>query len=52
MVSEGERGCNKLGKMRGGDEVVVEAMSSGSLRMVVEDEGGGCGRELGEMKEG
>jgi len=45
VVSEGERGCNKRGKMRGGgDEVVVEAMSSGSLRMVVEDEGGGCGR--------
>ena len=44
MVSEDERGCNKLGEMRGDDEVVVEAMSSGSLRMVVEEEGGGCGR--------
>ena len=44
MVSAGKRGCNKLGEMRGDDEVVVEAMSSGSLRMVVEEEGGGCGR--------
>ena len=37
--------------MRGGDEVVLEGMASGDLRMVVEDEGG-CGKELGEGKEG
>ena len=31
MASEGERGCSKLGKMRGGDEeVVVEWMSRGN----------------------
>ena len=31
MVSDGERGCIKLGKMRGGDEeIAVEWMSRGS----------------------
>ena len=50
VASEGERGCSKFVRMRGGDEVVLEGMASGDLIMVVED-GGGCGKELG-IKEG
>ena len=50
IASEGERGCGKLGKSRGGEEVVMEGMSSGRW-MVVEDEGE-CSGELGEMREG
>ena len=51
VASEGERGCSKFVRMRGGDEVVLEGMASGDLIMVVED-GGGCDKELGEIQEG
>jgi len=50
VASEGERGCSKFVRMRGGDGVVLEGMASGDLIMVVED-GGGCGKEIGR-KEG
>jgi len=56
MASEGERGCSKLGKMRGGDEeVVVEWMSRGNSAcdiLVEEAQGSKSVCASGASKEG
>jgi hypothetical protein len=56
MASEGERGCSKLGKMRGGDEeVVVEWMSRGNSAydiLAEEVQGSKSGCASGASKEG